>query len=120
LERLDRESTVLAAEWLYRTRRERAAHFPAGLFAEPSWDILLDLYVAAATAREVSVSSSCIASASPATTALRHLANLEAAGLVHRRQDSRDPRRSLVELTPDAMARMEAFLRTILQPGTGA
>jgi hypothetical protein len=33
------------AENLYQERRRRVRHFPQHLFAEPAWDILLDLFV---------------------------------------------------------------------------
>jgi hypothetical protein len=40
------------------------------LFADPGWDILLDLYAARQEGKQVSVSSLCIAAAVPPTTAL--------------------------------------------------
>ena len=65
-------------EGVYRARRLRDDAFGpiAGQFREPTWDILLDLYLAAAKGRPVSVSSACIGSGAPQTTAIRHLAEL--------------------------------------------
>jgi hypothetical protein len=43
----------------------RARYFKRELFKDPAWDILLDLYVARADGRGISVSSACIASGAP-------------------------------------------------------
>jgi hypothetical protein len=51
--------------------RLRSQHFVPALFADPAWDILLDLAAARIDGRMVAVSSLCIAAAVPATTALR-------------------------------------------------
>jgi hypothetical protein len=51
-------------------RRLRERLLPAGLFADPAWDMLLDLYAAEIEEQPVSVTSACIAAAAPATTAL--------------------------------------------------
>jgi hypothetical protein len=40
------DSPVAAACLLYQERRCRAKHFPASLFAEPMWNMLLELYIA--------------------------------------------------------------------------
>ena len=56
----------------YVSRRQmRSDLFPSAYFADPVWDMLLDLYAAHHENRLVSVSSLCIASGVPATTALR-------------------------------------------------
>src|SRR3546814_4705778 len=56
---------------MLRQRRMREQYFPADMFADPAWDMLLDLYAARLDRQPVSVSSLCIAAAVPATTALR-------------------------------------------------
>ena len=99
------------AQHRYDERRKRAAIFGSSdLFGEPAWDILLDLYIAQAKGRDVSVSSACIGSAVPPTTGLRWLGMLEQAGLVVRNEDARDHRRVLVRLSADGVARMNRFL----------
>lgn len=85
-----------------RRRRQRANHFPRELFADPAWDILLDLLQAELMERRTSVSSVCLAACVPATTALRWLKNLEEQGFVVRRADPLDRRRVFVELAPSA------------------
>ena len=105
----DRRYLALARE-TYALRRKRAAIFGnPELFGEPAWDILLDLYIAHAEAKPVSVSSACIGSAAPTTTGLRWLGVLAAEGLVVRENDPEDNRRVLVRLTLKGVAAMERF-----------
>src|SRR3546814_5166237 len=59
-----------------RERRWREQFLAADLFADPAWDMLLDLYAACYERRQVSVSTLCIAAAVPAPTARRRLKNL--------------------------------------------
>lgn len=107
------EDTVLRlARQLYAERRRRDRFFPGDLFGEPSWDILLDLFVAGREERRVPTTSACIGANVPPTTALRWLRILEARGLVEREGDRRDGRRTFVCLTAQGVAMMEEFLRT--------
>lgn len=97
-----------AVRRLLRRRRMRDQYFPADLFADPSWDMLLDLYAARLEGQPVSVSSLCIAAAVPATTALRWIKTMTDAGLFLREADPHDGRRifiGLAETAFDAMAR---------------
>jgi len=98
------------AKGIYRLRRRRERHFQEELFSEPGWDMLLDLYVAAAEGRSISVCSACHGSAAPLTTAHRWLSHLEQLGLVVREAVGSDSRRIHVRLTADAMARMDRLL----------
>ena len=56
---------------MIRARRLRDQYFRGDLFADPAWDMLLDLMAARIEKNRVAVSSLCIAAAVPATTALR-------------------------------------------------
>lgn len=56
---------------IIRARQSRIRFFGNDLFADPVWDMLLDLAVARVEHRRVSVTSLCIASGVPTTTALR-------------------------------------------------
>lgn len=94
-------------------RRQRSEFFDAALFSDPAWDILLDLTAARAEHKRVSVTSLCIASGAPATTALRWIGQLTEAGLLVRQEDDTDRRRVFIALTDqaaDAMARYFAAL----------
>jgi len=93
---------LLNAEMLRRmlvARQARAKFFTDGLFADPAWDILLDLLTTQLAGQRVAVSDLCVASNVPATTALRWIKTLEVDGLVCRRADPLDARRFFVELT---------------------
>lgn len=96
---------------LVAARADRDAIFQAGLFSDPAWDMLLDLAVAEATNRPISVTSLCIASGVPTTTALRRIDDLKDAGLLDRVPDPGDRRRILVRLTGTGRERMEAFVQ---------
>jgi hypothetical protein len=99
----------------YALRRKRAAIFGnPDLFGEPAWDILLDLFIAHAEGKPVSVSSACIGSAAPATTGLRWLGVLADEGLVVRENDPGDQRRVNVRLTSAGVAAMERFFEAML------
>jgi hypothetical protein len=94
-------------------RQLRARFFDADLFADPAWDMLLDLTAARVEHSRVSVTSLCIASAVPPTTALRWISQLTEAGLFERVEDETDRRRAFIQLTDracDGMARFFAEL----------
>ncbi|WP_347402843.1 hypothetical protein [Altererythrobacter arenosus] len=74
---------------------------------------MLDLYIAHARGKNVSVSSACIGSAAPPTTGLRWLGILQDEGLVLREADPRDHRRVNVRLSDEGIARMETYLRDL-------
>jgi len=93
-----------------RARRLRERLLPAELFADPAWDMLLDLYASEFERQRVSISSACIAAAVPATTALRWLTRLEELALIERQDDPHDSRRSFVRLTTNARECIEQWL----------
>lgn len=96
-----------------RARRSRSRYFKEGLFADPAWDMLLDLFHAEQTHLKVPVSSLCIAAGVPATTALRWLKTMVAEGLVNRQSDPRDGRRIFVGLTPQASSAIRQYFSEI-------
>ncbi|MEL7445947.1 MAG: MarR family transcriptional regulator [Pseudomonadota bacterium] len=103
-----------AARTLYQMRRMRGSLFGnPDIFGEPAWDILLDLYIAIADGKEVSVSSACIGSAAPPTTGLRWLGILAESGLVVREHDEIDQRRVLVRLTEAAVEAMDRYFEVV-------
>ena len=94
-------------------RRARAQFFSPGLFADPAWDILLDLFMARLAQVRVSTSSLCEASNVPSTTALRWIKLLERDGLVMRRDDPFDGRRVFIELTAKGENSLERFFASV-------
>jgi DNA-binding MarR family transcriptional regulator len=108
-----REVPLDVVRKVIRARRLRARFFREDLFADPAWDMLLDLLQAEISHLRVPVSSLCIAAAVPATTALRWLKTMVKQGLFLRREDPHDGRRVFVELAPqtsDALRRYFAEL----------
>ncbi|MEQ1687086.1 MAG: MarR family winged helix-turn-helix transcriptional regulator [Sphingopyxis sp.] len=104
-------ATVSAREVrrVIRERRMRDELFPADLFADPAWDMLLDLYAAKLDRARVSVSSLCIAAAVPATTALRWIKTLSDASIFRREADQHDGRRIFVALSDQATDAMHRY-----------
>ncbi len=99
---------------MLRARRLRGEFLPADLFADPAWDMLLDLLAARLEHERVSVSSLCIASAVPPTTALRWIRTLTDRGLLLRQADPQDGRRifiALADSTATALVRWFAASR---------
>lgn len=96
-----------------RARRLRTRYFDADLFADPAWDMLLDLLQAEIAQLRVPVSSLCIAAAVPATTALRWLKTMTQSGIFVRRADPHDGRRVFVELSRDASIAMRRYFAEV-------
>ena len=101
-----------------RARRLRARFFAEDLFADPAWDMLLDLLQAEISQLRVPVSSLCIAAAVPATTALRWLKSMTDKGLFVRRADPHDGRRVFVELSSHANMAMRRYFAEVGRPAT--
>ncbi len=100
---------------IIRARQQRARFFDGELFADPAWDMLLDLTAARAERARVSVTSLCIAAAVPPTTALRWIGQMTEAGLFVRVEDRGDRRRAFIALSDaaaDSMARYFAAIDT--------
>lgn len=100
-----------------RLRRLRDRYFEGGLFADPVWDMLLDLMAARIERMEVAVSSLCIAAAVPPTTALRWIRVMADSGLLTRRADPTDGRRVFIELSDSAHIGMARYFAAASQIG---
>jgi hypothetical protein len=98
---------------LIRTRRLRERYISGDIFADPAWDMILDLYAARLEGRTVAVTSLCIASGVPLTTALRWIKSLTERRIFVRTPDPHDGRRALVDLSEDTAAAVEKFMAAI-------
>jgi hypothetical protein len=103
-----------------RLRRMRDAYFSGELFADPAWDMLLDLMAARLEGEKVAVSSLCIAAAVPATTALRWIKAMCDNGLFERHADPLDGRRIFIGLSQGAANAMTAYLNEAKRVGRHA
>lgn len=107
---------IESVRYVIRARRLRYQYFDLKLFAEPAWDMLLELFQAEIAQVRVSISSLSIAAAVPATTALRWIATMTDADLFRRRADPHDARRVFVELSPMASEGMSSYFKKLGEP----
>lgn len=112
------EISVEAVRAVIRARRLRSRYFEDELFADPAWDMMLDLLEAELSHRRVAVTSLCVGSAVPPTTALRWIKTLSAKGLFVRRNDPLDGRRVYVELSSGSSLALRRYFAEIAKPAS--
>lgn len=95
---------------IVRARQRRHEFMDSSSFADPAWDIMLDLTSAALEGRSVPVLGATAAANVPVTTALRYVNQLVAGGAVKRWDDPTDKRRSLLALEDQSLERMLKYL----------
>ena len=100
-----------------RARRLRDQYFGSGLFEDPAWDMMLDLFAAELERTQVSVSSLCIAAAVAPTTALRWISRMTEAGLFERQPDPFDRRRAFLGLSDRAGLGMRTYVAAVRRAG---
>lgn len=111
----------ISADWIrgmLEARRRRSVIL-GSLFADPAWDMLLQLYAMHLDGKRAAVSDLCKASAVPYTTALRWIGRLEHAGMIVRTADSEDGRRIWVELSPVGEDGMKRYFHSPEAAGAG-
>ena len=77
---------------------------------DAAWSMLAELLRARLTRRRISVTSLCLASKSPVTTALRRIERLLEAGLVTYSLDPKDRWRKYIELTEEGALRLHGVV----------
>jgi DNA-binding MarR family transcriptional regulator len=107
---IDDDYLAVVAKSLYLSRRLRERYLGSGLLGEPAWDMLLDLFVRAAEGKRTAVTSLCMASGVPASTALRWIGSLQDAGLVVREDAEHDRRIAYLKLSAQGFAAMRRYL----------
>uniref|UniRef100_UPI0035CAA05A JAB domain-containing protein n=1 Tax=uncultured Sphingomonas sp. TaxID=158754 RepID=UPI0035CAA05A len=105
------ERRRLAAEIraMIRERRGRDALFPPGIFFDPSWNILLDVFACELECVSVSVKSASLAADVPTSTASRWIDTLCEKGVLMRWKDPHDRRRWFLGLSVDGWNAMVAY-----------
>ncbi|MFH5927174.1 hypothetical protein [Roseomonas xinghualingensis] len=101
--RLEGKELAARIRRLVKLRADRRRSQYEDLFDWPAWDMLLDLAVVRIEEGHISVSAVCISSGAPQSTALRKLAALERAKLVHRYARGTDGRRVHIGLTDEGL-----------------
>jgi hypothetical protein len=98
------------AKALLAGRLKLAACFTAVRFSDPSFDMILQLYVATHEERHITVSQLSSLGGGSNTTALRHLEHLEALGYIEREADRDDRRRVNVVMLPPLSVAVDQWL----------
>lgn len=100
------------AEIMFNMRQERSRLFPASMFNEPAWDMLMALYVA----HEVSAAADLArVTQTPITTAMRWIEYLESHKLIVRESSAADRRAHMVRLTDQARSSMDALFSGVVE-----
>ena len=103
------DPSLTLAKHYAKIRRTRSKFFEPWVLASPTWDILLELSLAALQDEVLSISSVCALSEFPMSTALRHVRQLEQAGMITRAIDAGDRRRCLLRIEPETLATMKRY-----------
>jgi hypothetical protein len=106
--------------WLREIDDQRARALDGIAEPDATWNMLAELLRARLTRRRVSVTSLCLASRSPVTSALRRIERLLAAGLITYTLDPKDRRRKYIDLTADGLTRVQAAVRSAARQMNGA
>lgn len=110
-----RAAAVEEACRLFRLRRLRDQEFGPGLFGEPAWDLLLELYIAASDPKLGSVVSASLTACMSTQDTTRWLIVLEQHGLVERLSAGADISRAILSLSQTALDQMT---RLLIEPMT--
>lgn len=105
---------------IMRSRQRRTEFLDTALFADPCWDILLELTSAGLEKKPVPTSSVCAAAQVPFSTALRHIRHLVASGLIQRWPDRNDKRRTLLALDANILEAMIRYLSSVWRRDTAS
>jgi DNA-binding MarR family transcriptional regulator len=101
------------AKQLLAQRMARFDHFPAELFHEPAWDMLLALFVAHEERRTMNVKTLVASAHAPVTTSQRWIDHLHKLKLIDRVIDPIDRRRMEISLSDNGFVAVTAYLRRL-------
>ena len=101
------------AKQLLAQRMARFDHFPAELFHEPAWDMLLALFVAHEERRTMNVKTLVASAHAPVTTSQRWIDHLHKLKLIDRVIDPVDRRRMEISLSDSGLTAVTAYLRRL-------
>jgi DNA-binding MarR family transcriptional regulator len=101
------------AKQLLAQRLTRFEHFPAELFHEPAWDMLLALFIAQEDRRVMNVKTLVASANAPVTTSQRWIDHLHKLKLIDRVIDPIDRRRMELSLSDSGHVAVLAYLRQL-------
>jgi DNA-binding MarR family transcriptional regulator len=107
----DTAGNLVVLQQVAEFRRKRDALLGQDLFSDPAWDMLLELMASHLSGRPAAAAAQlCDASGVPESTARRHIARIQAAGLADAAPGDDAGRDTAFTLTPDGLRRLEALL----------
>ncbi len=98
------------AKWVLANRRRRIGRLKHLRLGEPTWDMILDLYIADREKRRVDVSGMCLGSGVPTTTALRYVDLLIDEMLITKVPDPTDGRRAIIKMGAELRQALDDWL----------
>jgi DNA-binding MarR family transcriptional regulator len=121
LSKVDDQSSIIVpdadllklAKGLLYIWNSRNSFLDRSLIYDPGWMILLTLKIDELRKQKNQVTTVCMDSGAPATTALRWIKLLESRSLIVIEPDRNDGRRKYVSLTEEASSAMSSYLRNI-------
>ena len=110
------QSTTEVARVILEDRKRRGRIFNAGMFGEPAWELLLNLYVMDKDGPRLTIGRLIDSTKCAQTTALRWLQYLEDQDLIERQEHPGDARTAFVSLTKKARDALDHYLSQSLAP----
>ena len=101
------DARKVAAQIMFETRQARSRLFPASMFSDPAWDMLIALYIADQAPAAADLARSISASV---TTAMRWIEILEAHKFIVREQSPTDRRAHTIRLSEQARNNLDSLL----------
>ena len=104
-----------SVDFVIRLRRERARYFPGDLFAEPAWDIMLELLRSEIRGERVTIADLCLGASVPTSTALRWITTMVQRGMLERECDPFDGRRTFVRLEAETSVSLRRYFAEVVE-----
>jgi len=115
---IQRSETLPIARAILEDRRRRSRLFNPGMFGEPGWELLLNLYVNDQEGPRLTIGKLIQLAGTAQSTSLRWLDYLEDQGLINREEHPTDARTAFVALTDKARESLTSYLSQMLTPQT--
>jgi len=104
---------VARARNIMASRKARRKFFPADLFHEPAWEMLMALFIVYENEHTMNVKTLVSCSDAPATTSQRWIDHLHKSGLIDRVTDTIDRRRIDISLSDRGYDAMTKYLKDV-------
>lgn len=116
-EELSYRNGVKIADFWMLAHSVREEFFESALFADPAWDILLELHRAGYRGEKVKITSLSASARVPQSTSGRWVRVLTRKGLIVREIDPLDKRRVHVRLSPMGQDLMRQYFNVLIRKG---